>query len=99
MSLLDGLKAPTPFHFKCPHCRARLRVQMRWLLLLMLIIVCLFAGLGLGCLAAWRTFGRKGFIVGLLFCVAAWVLAEMLTGITVYTYGRLVPGRTTKKNV
>jgi Ca2+/Na+ antiporter len=81
------MKAPTPFHFKCPHCKAKLRIQMRGFWLLCAFIVCLFIGLAVGCVAAWRAFGQKGLFIGLLCYAAAGVLADLLSGIIFYTYG------------
>ena len=87
LSLLDGLKAPTPFHFRCPHCRARLRVRMRGLWALLILVVCLFTGLALECLAVWRAFGRTGLFVSLACYAVAGVVADLTCGILFYTYG------------
>ena len=87
LSLLDGLKAPTPFHFRCPHCRARLRVRMRGLWPLLIFVVCLFTGLAVECVAVWRAFGPKGLIISLACYAFAGVVADLVCGILLYTYG------------
>src|SRR5437899_12807045 len=87
MSLWDGMKAPTPFHFRCPHCTARLRIQMRGLWPLLILVVCLFAGLAVGCIAAWRKFGARGLLIALVCYAAASFAAEVTAGIVFYTYG------------
>ena len=86
-SLLDSLKAPTPFHFRCPHCRARLRVQMRGLRPLLVFVVCLFFGLAIGLRSPWRAFGQTGLIISLAGYAAAGVVADIVCGILLYTYG------------
>lgn len=89
LSLLDGLKAPTPFHFRCPHCRAKLSVQMRGLWPLLILVVCLFAGLAVGCLCMWRAFGLTGLFISLAFYAAAGLVADIVCGTIFYTYGTL----------
>ena len=86
---MDGLKAPTPFHFRCPHCRTKLRVQMQGLWPLLTFIVCLFVGLAVGCLGIWRAFGLTGLIIGLACYAAAGLVADIVCGTIFYTYGTL----------
>jgi hypothetical protein len=55
ISLWAGLKAPTPFHFRCPHCKARLRVAMLDLRPFLILAVLIFIGF----VIAWITAGEK----------------------------------------
>ena len=87
LALLDGLKAPTPCHFGCPHCRAGLRVQMRDLWPLLIFVVCLFTGVSVGCVALWRAFGQNGLIMGLACYAVAGLVADIACGIIFFTYG------------
>jgi hypothetical protein len=80
LSLLDDLKAPTPFHFRCPHCRAKLRVRMRGLWPLLAFVVGLFAGLAVGCLCMWRAFGLTGLFLSLACYAAAGLVADIVCG-------------------
>lgn len=90
MSLWDGMRAPSPFHFTCPHCKAKLRIRMRGLWPLLVFVACIFAGLAVGCIAAWQKFGTRGLLVAVV-CYAAYAAAgfaaEVTAGIMFYTYG------------
>jgi hypothetical protein len=88
------MKAPTPFHFKCPHCKAKLRIQMRGIWPLLSFIVCFFLGLAVGCVAAWRTFGGRGLLISFLGYAAAGLAADLLCGILFYTYGTFTSAAT-----
>jgi hypothetical protein len=98
LSLWAGLKAPTPFHLRCPRCKEKLRVEMKGLWLLLFCVVALFVGLGIAWFAAFRKFGLPGLVVGFLCYTIAWLGAEIMTGIILYTCAKLT-SKTAKDKV
>jgi hypothetical protein len=60
----------------------------------MILTVCLFVGLAVGCVAAWRAFGPQGLVIGLILYMVAGLGAELLLGIIFYTYGTFTPAQT-----
>jgi hypothetical protein len=60
---------------------------MRGIWVLLIFIVCLFLGLAVGCVAAWRTFGHRGLLISLVGYAAAGLAADLLCGVLFYTYG------------
>ena len=85
LSLWAGMTAPTPFYIRCPACRAKLRVRMRGLWLFFLGLVVVMAGTAAAWLAAYRTFGWRGFWVGFVCCGIVWLLVEVVAAVTLYT--------------
>jgi hypothetical protein len=93
LSFWTGLKAPTPFHFRCGQCGARLRVRMRGLWLYLLFLLFLMIGLGTAWVITYWTFGWKGLWIGLAVYLVVWVLIEFVTGVVLYTYGEFAVKR------
>lgn len=91
ISLLAGVAAPTPFHLRCPHCRAKLRIRMEGLWPFLMLVVCLFTALALGCVVAWKTYGLPGLVIGLVGYAIAVLVVEIISGMIFYTYGTLIP--------
>jgi hypothetical protein len=54
---------------------------MRGIWPLLIFIVCLFLGLAVGCVAAWRAFEYRGLLIRLLGYAAAGLAADLLRGI------------------
>jgi hypothetical protein len=90
VSLWDGMRAPTPFRIRCPHCRTRLQVKMRglrWVFALMVLV-----GIGVGVWLAELWFrSRRLLILGVACVVVAWLIAELVAGVVLYTYARFDP--------
>jgi hypothetical protein len=91
LSLWTGLKAPTPFHLRCSHCKTKLRIEIKGFWLLLIFIVVLVVGLAIAWFAAVKKFGLLGFFAGFLFYAVACLVMEIVTGMIFYTYARLTP--------
>jgi hypothetical protein len=88
LSLWAGLKAPTPFHFRCPHCGAKLRIEMRNFWPFLFFVLLAFVGLVILWIGAWRKFGMAGLATGFICYPIACIVAELATGIVFYTYAK-----------
>lgn len=82
------MKAPSPFHFRCPHCRAKLRIELRGLWLLVVFAFLFFIGMAMACVVGWGKFGTTGLLIGLGCYTLAAMLFEIVTGVLFYTYGK-----------
>ena len=90
VSMWDGVKAPTPAHLRCPHCRQRLRVSIRGFWLYAVLATLLQLSLLAGCVVAYRSFGWAGLLVAIVSSVALWLIVELLSGVLFYTWGEIV---------
>jgi len=86
LALWHGIWAGTPFRMTCPHCRARLRIDLPWLVPVFWALVVGFAalGVGIGYLAASGRFVPVVYMgIGM---VIAWLVLELVGGVILYTY-------------
>ena len=91
LTLWTGLRAPTPFFIRCPHCQTVLRTRMRglsWLCVLMSVLI--LGGLA-GCAVLYFKHGWAACGVALAAFFVFFFIAEIVTGMVFYTYARFEP--------
>lgn len=86
----DGIKAPTPFHLRCPHCRQRLRLNIRGFWIFAAVMILLQLALIAGCVALGLAYGWLWFLAGIAGYFAGWMLLEVISGLIFYTWGEIV---------
>lgn len=91
ISLWHGMMAPTPNHFRCPHCRAGLRVQIRGLWAFLLVIVAASVAVAYLWMQAWHKFGPRAFWAGLAGLLAVGLLGELAFSLFLYSRAKFVP--------
>jgi hypothetical protein len=98
LSLWVALKAPTPFHIRCPHCRARLSIAMPWLWPFFILVLLFFAALAIASAVAWRKFGIRGLLTGLAGYLLVLLIAELVIGVAFFTFGKFTVKGAGKSN-
>ena len=91
LSLWAGLRAPTPFRLRCPHCRTLLLIRIRGLWLVFTFMVLFACGAVASCVALFLQFGWRAAIVGVSICVHLPFIADIATRIVFFTYADFVP--------
>ena len=90
LSMWDGVKAPTPSHLRCPHCRQRLRLHFRGFWLFAGVVAVLELALLAGCWMAFEYFDWLGLLVAVLISFVFWLVVELISGLIFYTWGEIV---------
>ncbi len=86
-----GIKAPTPFTIRCPHCRTWLLIRMRGMIpfvagLVAFIILCVWS--------VFQVFALAGAFWGwltVLLMLAVWLAVEIGACVLFFTYARFTP--------
>lgn len=86
-----GIKAPTPFTIKCPHCRTWLLVRMRGMIPFVAAVV---AFVGLSVMSVFWVFAAAGAFWGtlyLLLMLIVWLALEIGTCVLLFTHAQFTP--------
>ena len=88
LTLLPFVLSMTPFKLTCNHCRAIIRVHLRWLAQVTLLLLGLLIWAVFGLFIAGESFGVTGILLYGGLVIGAWLILDLSVGIWVYSKAR-----------